>query len=159
MYSINTSTIHFIFQGSVSYILVKPQTDFPQINWLFLSIIANEVYNKYTTFKLQLNRKLSFFHMWNALRQFSNKEKRGITQTSRYKCVFPYLQEGIMTRAVFPALSWKLHKQLFFCPLCWSWISPWFLFCYWFMLLSYCAYFPVLCFRHWVEGLLCVIMN
>lgn len=85
MYSINTSTIHFIFQGSVSYILVKPQTDFPQINWLFLSIIANEVYNKYTTFKLQLNRKL--------------------TQTSRYKCVFPYLQEGIMTRAVFPALS------------------------------------------------------
>lgn len=113
MYSINTSTIHFIFQGSVSYILVKPQTDFLQINWFFFSIIANEVYNKYTTFKLQLNRKLSFFHMWNALRQFSNKEKRGITQTSRYKCVFPYLQEGIMTRAVFPALSWQLHKVFF----------------------------------------------
>lgn len=80
---------------------------------VFFSIIANEVYNKYTTFKLQLNRKLSFFHMWNALRQFSNKEKRGITQTSRYKCVFPYLQEGIMTRAVFPALSWQLHKVFF----------------------------------------------
>lgn len=76
--------------------------------WVF------KFFSKFSKFsKLQLNRKLSFFHMWNALRQFSNKEKRGITQTSRYKCVFPYLQEGIMTRAVFPALSWKLHKQFF----------------------------------------------